>query len=58
MERMCLMKWQFVKVAACINCKTATNSEGTVAEKSRSNKFCECYENSKVLNGLIAILVS
>jgi len=51
MERMCLMK-----VAACINCKTEPNSEGSVTEKSQSNKFCEYYENSKGLNWLIAIL--
>jgi len=50
------MKWQYFKVAAFINCKTAQTSEGTVTVKSQSNKFCEYYESSKGLNGLIAIL--
>jgi len=55
---MCLMKWQYVKTAACINCRTAQNSEGTVTEKSQSNTFCKCYENSEGLNGLIVMLDS
>jgi len=58
MERVCLMKWQYVKVAACINCRTAQNSEGTVNEKSRSNKLFVYCENIKGLNGLIMILDS
>jgi hypothetical protein len=51
---MCSKKWHYIKTAASINCETVPNSEGAANENSLSNKFCE---NSKILKGLIAILV-
>jgi len=52
------MKWQYVKTDALINCKNATNSEGSVTEESCSNKCCEYCEKSVGLNGLIVMLDS